>query len=226
MDETQIFKDEIRESMSDIAKLKSDVVLLNTDVAGLKRDTQKIKNKNAADIVKLTSLLIRKEVIESDNIIHGVSQSDTTLVCENTWGAPDSIKIILDDFTITKTKGDLFRFRRQGTDYYTINILRRAKVAFTSAIKFSVDIKSDIFLNAEDLGFSTTLILGRGLKESEILLSTAFDMWSNWGGYINQVSLSGDIDVNSRDSLVLYFKLTAVCTGTISKDSEFTMYEL
>jgi len=90
--------------MGDIAKLKSDVVLLNTDVATLKRDTQRIKNKNAADVVKLKTILITYGVIESDNILSGVAQSDTTLVCEDElFTTPDTAKVILDDSTITKT---------------------------------------------------------------------------------------------------------------------------
>jgi len=57
---------------------------------------------------------------------------------------------------------------RRGTDYNTINVRTRAKVAFTSVIKFHVDMKSDLFQNSPGMSMPAKLILGRGLKQSDI----------------------------------------------------------
>jgi len=109
--ETQIYKDETRESMRDIAKLKSDVVLLSTDVAGLKRDTWRIKKIAKNDIEELKSELVFREVIESDNIIVVEVSKDESHVCVGEFLQEPQTVILFDNVDkITKLKGNLFHF--------------------------------------------------------------------------------------------------------------------
>jgi len=98
------------------------------------------KIKNTTEIVKLKSILVTNDIIDTDNIISGVSQANTQLFCGEAADDDTAVNVILDDFTITKLKGDLFRFMRRGTDYYAIHVRGSVKlrVSMVFIINFSV----------------------------------------------------------------------------------------
>jgi len=208
-----------------VAKLKSDVALINTDLTTLKQDVEMNKNKNTPEIAKLKSILVTNEVVDTDNIISGIAQANTQLVC----GPPilnfhTFPHVILDDFTVTKSKSDLFRFMRRGADYNAIHVLRSAKRRISLVIL--LDIQYDPARVGDEYGGAGGIGLGRGRNYSDILLQRAVFFGNHPEREILEVTLERDIDVNARDALVMHLTYSTECTGTINKGSTFTMYEI
>jgi len=54
------------------------------------------------------------------------------------------VGLLLDDYTITKSKGNLFRFMRHGADYYAVHVHRNTRIRVFISISLTLEFMPEL----------------------------------------------------------------------------------
>jgi len=127
----------VSELRTDLESSKADVGSLRSELDIYRRESQTFIEETTGSLTTLNTE-VTTFIDESQIFRDEVRESINEAVCGEAADDDTAVKVILDDFTITKSKGDLFKFMRRGNDYHAIHVLRSAKLRVSIVISLAI----------------------------------------------------------------------------------------